>query len=266
MTTLADLRNVPHYSVSAINSYINCSLQYFFKYVEGLKPSHTSICLPFGTAYHTARAFVANAKFANAHLKRQDISLEEAVAIFADSFHAGIAQTEDLKADEGETAALEETGMRMVESLFNSLDPKEIVIETNKAFIVPVENVDTPLIGELDMLTRNPDNGRLRIVDFKTAARKWPEDKAQKDLQASAYCMAFNAEYNTIPEFRFEICTKTKKPEIQILDTERTEQDFAKFANIVRAVDHGIKSKVFIPNSSSFFCSDCPFKQHCEKW
>ena len=260
--SLSEIRSsCEHYSVSSINTYINCSLQYFFKYVEKLKPSHTSICLPFGTAYHTARAFIANANKA-----KQKITLPETVAIFSDAFAAAVALTENLKAEAGEANVLEETGRKMIESLCNSMDPNEFVIECNKAFIIPVEGVELPLIGELDMLTRNQENGRLRIVDFKTAARKWPEDKAQKDLQASAYCMAFQAEYNTIPDFRFEVCTKTKKPEVQILDTSRTERDIAKFANIVRAVDHGIKSKVFVPNCSSFFCSDCPLKQHCENW
>ena len=262
MTSLSEIRSsCEHYSISAINTYINCSLQYSFKYVEKLKPSHTSICLPFGTAYHTARAFIANAKFA-----KQTITQAETIAIFADAFKAGVAQTENLKAEEGEAQALEETGMRMISALLKSIDPNEIIIETNKAFIVPVEGVEFPFIGELDILSRNQENGKLRIIDAKTAARKWPEEKAHKDLQASGYCMAFKAEYDTIPEFRFEVCTKTKNPEVQILDTYRTERDIAKFANIVRAVDHGIKSKVFVPNCSSFFCSDCPFKQHCENW
>jgi len=39
-----------------------------------------------------------------------------------------------------------------------------------------------PLIGEYDLVMRGPDSIRT-VVDWQTSARRWPEGKADTDLQ-----------------------------------------------------------------------------------
>ncbi|UKI33096.1 MAG: PD-(D/E)XK nuclease family protein [Lentisphaeria bacterium] len=55
MATIDELRQEPHWSYSALNTYLNvCQLQYFYRYVEQPEIERTSVCLPFGKAFHAA--------------------------------------------------------------------------------------------------------------------------------------------------------------------------------------------------------------------
>ena len=55
MATIDELRQEPHWSYSALNTYLNvCQLQYFYRYVEQAEVERTSVCLPFGKAFHAA--------------------------------------------------------------------------------------------------------------------------------------------------------------------------------------------------------------------
>ena len=55
MATIDELRQGPHWSYSALNTYLNvCQLQYFYRYVEQAEVERTSVCFPFGKAFHAA--------------------------------------------------------------------------------------------------------------------------------------------------------------------------------------------------------------------
>ena len=55
MATIDELRQEPHWSYSALNTYLNvCQLQYFYRYVEQPEIERTSVCFPFGKAFHAA--------------------------------------------------------------------------------------------------------------------------------------------------------------------------------------------------------------------
>ena len=61
MATIDELRQEPHWSYSALNTYLNvCQLQYFYRYVEQPEIERTSVCLPFGlrSASRSARRFM----------------------------------------------------------------------------------------------------------------------------------------------------------------------------------------------------------------
>ena len=55
MATIDELRQEPHWSYSALNTYLNvCQAQYFYRYVEQAEVERTSVCFPFGKAFHAA--------------------------------------------------------------------------------------------------------------------------------------------------------------------------------------------------------------------
>ena len=55
METLDELRQEPHWSYSALNTYLNiCQAQFMYRYVEHAEVERTSVCFPFGRAFHAA--------------------------------------------------------------------------------------------------------------------------------------------------------------------------------------------------------------------
>ena len=82
MATIDELRQKPHWSYSALNTYLNvCQLQYFYRYVEQPEIERTSVCLPFGKAFHAALTAQAWECLMGSSLTREEI-----VNLFAESF------------------------------------------------------------------------------------------------------------------------------------------------------------------------------------
>ena len=48
------LREMPHWSYSAMQCYITCPLKYKFRYIDNAEPERTGSCFPFGRAFHAA--------------------------------------------------------------------------------------------------------------------------------------------------------------------------------------------------------------------
>ena len=42
------LRETPHWSYSAFQTYLTCLLKYKFRYIDKAEPERTSSCFPFG--------------------------------------------------------------------------------------------------------------------------------------------------------------------------------------------------------------------------
>ena len=60
--TLAQLKEQPHYSYSALNTYINtCQLLYYYRYIEKAEAERTPVVLPFGSAFHSVLSELAAA-------------------------------------------------------------------------------------------------------------------------------------------------------------------------------------------------------------
>src|SRR4051812_27833026 len=52
MTTLYELRQKPHTSISAIKTFIQCPRRYWLQYREHLPPAFKAAAAAFGTAWH----------------------------------------------------------------------------------------------------------------------------------------------------------------------------------------------------------------------
>ena len=50
MATIDELRKEPHWSYSALNTYLNvCQAQFMYRYVDQAEVERTSVCFPFGS-------------------------------------------------------------------------------------------------------------------------------------------------------------------------------------------------------------------------
>ena len=123
MTTLAQLREQPHWSYSAINSFLYiCPLQWAYKYIYAEPPLFTPVSLVFGGAFHRAAEYLAG-------LRKQgtEIKVEEIQDIFSGAWSHACENTEpEIRFDEKhDQAALNETGRRMIAAMVDSIDPEE---------------------------------------------------------------------------------------------------------------------------------------------
>ncbi len=261
----------PHWSYSRLAQFINiCQLAYAFKYVYGLVPEHTPVSMIFGRAFHSAATWLA--------ARRRDgkpYTVKDAEDFFSEALHAECKDAEDISFDEDETEdSLDQQGRKMVECLDTSWPQDEKVAETGTVFCVPVVDYtgiavsDKPICGELDMVTANPGGGNV-IVDWKTSARRWPTDKAAKELQATVYLYAFCNERRIAPgdvSFRFDVLTKAKTPTYSQHPTERGHDHFQRLIRLVETVEKAVKAEAFLPSEQGFYCGGCVYAGACREW
>ena len=259
---LSGMRGRPHWSYSSLNLLLNiCSLQWAFEKIEKLPKPFTPVSLAFGSAYHRAMEFIA------AH--RMDGRLPAAREV-GDAFRAAWvrAQAEGppLEKSEGTPEQYAEQGAGLVEAYLRQVDPAERVVDYNQAFAVPVGSSDKPLIGEIDCVVETA--GETVLVDWKTSARRWPADQADKTLQPTVYLYGaeqFRAGAGCA-RFRFDVAVKNKTPVIERNFTTRSPEDFLRLERMVETADRIVSHELFYPSEQSFACGGCQYAEPCKAW
>ena len=144
MATIDELRQKPHWSYSALNTYLNvCQLQYFYRYVEQPEIERTSVCLPFGKAFHAALTAQAWACLMGSSLTREEI-----VNLFAESFKIETEATPNLIYKEGENFdSMIALATRMLDAALANWSDFYTIKGVAQAFKIDVLGLKKPLIG-----------------------------------------------------------------------------------------------------------------------
>ena len=259
MDTLEKLRSRPHWSYSALNTYLNiCQLQYYFRYVEQAESERSSSCFAFGRVFHRALTFKAQET-----LKGSSVDDVELLSFFAEQLKIEVAAEANLIFKDNESIdTLIELGARML-PVITARWPEDIRAVA-VPFSVEVQQLDRPLIGEFDMVVANGSGGC--IVDWKSSAARWPSSKAGRDLQATVFSYAYSKLHGESPLFRYDVVTKAKTPSFESHYTMRTDDDFERLERLFALVQNAIDSGVFLPSETSFACADCAYKRRCRSW
>ena len=90
--------------------------------------------------------------------------------------------------------------------------------------------------------------------------------KADRDLQAVAFCFAYKEMYHHNPFFRFDVITKAKTPTVSNHYTVRTQDELDRFVYLANAIERSVNAGCFYPNDTGFGCAECPYADRCKKW
>jgi len=269
-TTLAALKERPHYSYSAINTYLNiCQLQYYYRYEERREAEQTPVALPFGSAFHAAMSEQAQAARDGRLVDADDLR-----DVFATYFKANVADSPNVILKEGDTIdSLIDLAAKMLAAANAEWpDFHQTIDDVAVPFIFGMEGLSKPVIGEYDLLIREPtpfddaDAPTVTIVDWKTSARLWAEDRADRELQATIYIAAFQTTHGITPDFRYDVVTKARQPKVARFHTARSDAQIARMKRLLLEADRAIQAGVFLPSETSFSCTDCPYAGACSKW
>ena len=252
--TIETVRETPHWSYSAFNTYLTCPMRYYFRYIEHAEVERTSVSIPFGRAFHAVLSERA--------MKGTDYTVEEAKEDFAVYFRGETEVSENLtyKPDE-DYWFWNQRGCDMLDVAFAEWPDDYTVKSVAEAFSVNVPGLSKPLIGEFDLVVT--DGGDETISDWKTASVKWSAGKADRDLQATTFSYAYQKTYGVNPLFRFDVFTKAKSPVHQQLYTHRNQDDFDRFVYLTGKIESAINAGIFLPIESCMNCSECAYGCRC---
>ena len=249
------MRETPHWSYSAFNTYLTCPMRYYFRYVEHAEVERTNVSIPFGRAFHAVLSDRAR--------KGSSYTVEDAKEDFAVYFRGETEVSENLtyKADE-DYWFWNQRGCDMLDVAMSEWSDDYTVKSVAEAFSVDVPGLSKPLVGEFDLVT--VDGGDETICDWKTASMKWPNGKADRDLQATTFCYAYQKQYGTNPLFRFDVFTKAQKPAHHQFYTLRSHDDFERFVFLAGKIEQAVNTGVFLPVESCMNCSECAYGSRCK--
>lgn len=260
---LSDIKKRPHWSYSSLNQLLNiCSLQYYFQRIALLKPAFQSVNLVLGSAYHRTLEQVYQAK-KNVRV----FTPEQALEFFTNSWKLATENrnVRFVKMTAEETA---EQGRQLLSCAMENIDPAEEILSVSEPFIVPIklngQFLEMPLVGEFDLTVRKE---KLPVVrDWKTSAKRWSEDQADKSLQATVYSFAYHQMHGINPEVCFDVTVKNKTPVFESHPTTREPDSWNRLGLLVSKAEAIVKHQCFYPAETSFYCSDCPYGDACKAW
>ncbi|MBD1401866.1 RecB family exonuclease [Pelovirga terrestris] len=271
--SLRALRHQLHLSYSQINTYLTCSLRYFFQYVKGFAPEHTSSALILGSTIHASLARYYDGIKEKGEAESPDSLLE----FYRDSMAIELATPRApvmFGNDAGNADELLALGERLLRAYldnpgFNGMEVVATELPLSMPLVTPDGRVtDFHLIGAVDLLLRD-QLGRLLAVDHKTARNALTQEAIDQDLQLSAYTLLLQHNGYVEPEQALHCCynviRKLKTPKVEKHLTTRTAADTERFNRIANAVLSGIEAEVFLP-CTGWQCSGCPYQEQCNSW
>ena len=249
------IRETPHWSYSAFNTYLTCPMRFFFRYVEQAEVEHTSASIPFGRAFHAVLSDRAR--------KGSSYTVEDAKEDFAVYFRGETEASENLtyRADE-DYWFWEQRGCDMLDVALADWPDDYTVKSVAESFSVDVPGLSKPLIGEFDLVVT--DGGDEAIVDWKTTSAKWPAGKVGNDLQATVFTYSYYRLYRQVPLFRFDLFVKSKTPTHHQFYTTRNQDDFDRFVYLAGKIEKAVNTGIFLPVESCMNCAECAFSSRCK--
>jgi len=262
------LRQQPHVSVSALKMWLSCPRKFRLHYVERAQPSHRSIALAFGHAWHDLIGRVLWLHQKGRELQR---------SVLRDYFAAALDR--EINADgppvlfeDGENAAaLVATAMHMLEAFLAKVPLPEKLLHIELPFRLDLFDPETgemlpmPLIGAIDAVIGSENS--LELWELKSGKRRWSDDAVLFDFQPTAYRMAIRATAGRArqldePRLKLIVTTKAQKPDVQVEDLVRTRADERDLMETAASIHRGTLSGCFHP-VRSWMCKNCEFAEVC---
>lgn len=261
--TLAEMRAVPHLSVSQLKVFVQCPRKYKLQYVDRVEPQFLAGALVFGTAWHEAVGHHLMTSTPAAPADRDEVKevFRERLAIAVEGDRVPV-----LFDDDADLASTVDMGTRMLDVFLDRVPVPERVIGVEVAFsleLVEPEYGDvlkTPLIGALDAIVVN--GGVPEVWELKSGKKKFGVDQLQYDLQPTAYAAAAGSLGYTGADVVLLLTTKTKAPDVQVERFVRSKADQDDLAATATAVATAIAVGIDHP-VRGWACRGCPFAHAC---
>jgi putative RecB family exonuclease len=259
-----ELRKKPHLSVSAINTYLNCSLMFKFSRIDKFKPDHLSDNLIFGSSIHKVLAEYNQEKMMGHILSSED--LEE---MFKKVWEDAAKDNDEIQySDKVSYRILLNQGIKMLQAFIERAPENDAtIVAIEEPFVYEIDGLDVPMIGVMDLVEEEDDES-LTITDYKTSKRSMPINDVDNSFQLTVYYTAAKANGygDRNINLKFDCLIKTQKPKFEQIYTARSEAHSLRAIKKIMHVWEGIQKGVFIPNDTSWYCRTCSYKSHCNEW
>ena len=247
-------------SVSQVNMFMRCSLQYKFRYVDDVI-SPPGVSLIEGSSMHKALEVGLREKMDTGKIPPVDVMRDA----WRDTWKKRQTDIEDW-GDNGKvkaTATAEHQGMSLVGLYHRDNLPKINPLGIEQRFWTSIGTHNIPTLGYIDLVDQEEIDlvdGKT-VVDHKVVGSTKSQADADGDLQLTLYSKVSDTRH-----VRFDCFVKTKIPKIKIVKAMRKRADYKWMDTIFDKVAEAINAGIFLPcDPTGWACSRrfCGFYRMC---
>ncbi len=251
-------------SYSAISTYQQCPLRYYFRYLEGLEESFVSASLALGGAVHSAAEFHFNELMCGNSPPDHDTLL----SVFWDGWKSRAETAEIRFGKKDDLDSIAKTADRIITAFRDSdiARPTGNIIgieeELRKELIPGMPDI----LGRVDLIVESDED--LTITDLKTARTRWSAEQAERSGEQLMLYAALAKDFAPEKPIRLEfaVITKAAKPTVDTLPVTFNQQRVDRTKLVMQRVWQSIQDGHFFPSPSPMSCPSCPFRGPCDAW
>ena len=261
---LSELRKLPHLSISAVNSWIDCGLMYKFGKIDKIPIESKADALEFGTVIHIVLGEYYEEKMIGNKMLLKDIHQS-----FEEHWHRVAEGRIDIKYANGKDfGTLLMEGKDLLTAWYMKLPEDNFkILAVEEAFSFNLPGIEIPLIGAIDLIEED-EADTIIITDFKTSGKAYSVSEIDQNQQMTTYQLGVKANGYADREIllRLDCLIKTQKPKFEQYWKTRSEIDEIRLIRKIKQVWDGISKGVFVPNDTSWKCKGCFYKTACDEW
>jgi predicted RecB family nuclease len=165
--------------------------------------------------------------------------------------------------DRGERPdAARDRGLGLLATFHEQAPRPHRVIGVEEPFAIELPELDgVRLVGVFDAIVQDAD-GAYRIIEHKTARRRWTKSRLDFDLQLSAYTLAAPLMGLGLAPVTLQLLLSTKEPAFESVSVVRGPSDHRDLRAILIGVQRSITAGIFFPRRD-WHCATCPYSGPC---
>lgn len=258
-----DQKRKPELHQSQIVQFINCGMQYQYRYVDGLR-TRPGIALITGTSTHKSVEVNLRNKIEHGVL----LDEEQVADVARDTVNqvweqegVFLAEEEREEGEEVMRGSTVDTAVALARLHHNELAPRIEPVAVERQFTLELVGRPVNLAGTIDI--EEADG----IRDTKTYAKRPSRDDVDRSIQLDLYALAKKTLDGKSPKrISLDILLKNKVPTLVTLETQRDDLDYQRLLLRVDAVTSAIQAGNFLPTTpDNWRCSAkyCGYFDHC---
>lgn len=237
-------------SASQIGTYRRCSMQWWFRYVAGLKMKPVAN-MTKGRAVHKG----IEAGYTSKADVGEDPPIELVLEATSDEFDRSAGGT---KWEEGEDpGSVKDRSVNLAAMHHAEVMPLVMPALVEHEMHYEITS-GVNMIAYADVVTAD---GAIR--DTKTTGRTEKPEVIAMDAQLAAYTLGAEAEGLPVERIHLDRLVDIQKPYVQSIELPRGQVDTDRTRAVAGEVARGIEAGIFVPCDDARTCSWCGYKRAC---
>lgn len=242
-------------SATRVNMFMRCSMQYYFRYCEGLI-APPSGAMSLGSSFHTA----VEGNYGQKLESHTDLKAEEVFDIFSTDFERRKHETAWYEGEKPD--AFKDQGVGLLREYHKVISPTVQPASVEGQFSIPFENKPWTFEGRVDLV----DDKQI-LIEAKTIRATPSRPESGHKLQTIGYTAGLRSTGDKESGVRIDYAVKNKTPKMVSHSFQVQDADVEFFLSQVARVAHMIETEMFLPNRNHRLCSYryCGYSKQCEQ-